>query len=177
MNMRKNYASLLLIVMAILACLLVSCGNSQESETLADESKQVVDYGNAESFEAALNAGENLEGKIVQFTVREFHPESTLGYNLWAGEHLNFVSPRHPDLQEGDIATVKAISIEKIMRSWVIEYEKVDSAIVNDDTIINYKTTTTVSKQEQPSSTTTYKPQIQMNGFLQCFSYDLKAQT
>ena len=39
---------------------------------------QTIDYGDEASFEAALKQGENLEGKIVQFTAREFHPESAL---------------------------------------------------------------------------------------------------
>ncbi len=42
-------------------------------------SKVPVDYGNAEAFEAALNAGENLEGKVVQFTADEMHPDSISG--------------------------------------------------------------------------------------------------
>ena len=32
--------------------------------------------------ETALNNGENLEGKIVEFVAKEVHPNSVLGYNF-----------------------------------------------------------------------------------------------
>ena len=95
----------------------------------------MIDYGDAESFEAALNEGKNLENKVVRFVAGEFHPDSKLGYNVWAGEHLNFVSSRNPDLQEGDIVTVRTTTIENVIGSWVINYEKVDNAVVGEDTI------------------------------------------
>ena len=42
----------------------------------------VADYGNAEAFEAALNNGDNLEGKIVIFTVvnGRFCPQSVRNF-------------------------------------------------------------------------------------------------
>ena len=94
-----------------------------------------VDYGSAEAFEAALNAGENLEGKVVQFTADEMHPDSISGYNIWAGEHLNFVSSRNPDVKAGDTVTVRATVIESALGSWIISYEKVDNAEITDATI------------------------------------------
>ena len=96
---------------------------------------QTIDYGDEASFEAALKQGENLEGKIVQFTAREFHPESALGYNLWAGEHLNFVSARHPDAKAGDTLVVRTDTITNMMGSWVINYTKIDDAVAGDTTI------------------------------------------
>lgn len=98
-------------------------------------SKTPIDYGDAEAFEAALNAGENLEGKVVQFTATELHPDSISGYNVWAGEHLNFISSRNPDIKAGDTVVVRADTIESIMGSWLITYEKVDNAEVTDATI------------------------------------------
>ena len=83
----KKYVSLFLLI--IITFSLSACGNS----------KTVVDYGNAEAFESALNHGENLEGKSVMFQVAEFHPDSKFGYNLWAGEHLNFISSEHPNVK------------------------------------------------------------------------------
>lgn len=114
-----------IIIMLCVLCLLSGCG-----------SKQSIDYGDAESFEAALNAGDNLEGKIVQFKADELHPQSKWGYNVWAGEHLNFVSSRNPDIKEGDIVVVKTKTIENINGSWKITYEKVSNAVADDNTIM-----------------------------------------
>ena len=94
-----------------------------------------IDYGDAESFEAALNAGENLEGKVVRFTATELHPDSASGYNVWAGEHLNFISSRNPDIKAGDTVVVRTHTIESIMGSWLITYEKVPNAEMTDATI------------------------------------------
>lgn len=111
-----------------------SLAKTQQSEDISAE-EVVIYYGDAESFEATLNEGKNLENKVVRFVAGEFHPDSKLGYNVWAGEHLNFVSSRNPDLQEGDIVTVRTTTIENVIGSWVINYEKVDNAVVGEDTI------------------------------------------
>lgn len=102
---------------ALIICLLLSlcgCGNS-------DQAKVIIDYGDAESFEAALNEGKNLEGKVVRFVAGEFHPDSELGYNIWAGEHLNFVSSRNPDIQENDTITVRVTTIENLFFRYSFE--------------------------------------------------------
>lgn len=119
----KRFA--LILTAVILAFCLVGCGGSQVT----------IDYADAESFEAALNNGENLEGKIVQFTADELHPQSAYGYNIWAGEHLNFISSRNPDIEAGSTVVVKATTIESIGGSWFISYEKVDNAVVGENTI------------------------------------------
>ncbi len=100
-------------------------------------SKVAIDYADAESFEAALNAGENLEGKVVQFEALELHPDSLAGYNVWAGEHLNFISKRNPDIKVGDTVVVRTDTIESSLGSWLITYEKVDNAEITDQTIFN----------------------------------------
>ena len=107
----------------------------------------IIDYGNAEAFEADLNAGKNLEGKIVRFQALELHPDSYEGYNVWAGEHLNFISSRNPDIKANDIVAVKATIIESKRGSWFIYYEKVDNAIENESTI------KTVNKTTLPTTT------------------------
>ena len=122
----KWLMSFLMMVLSVL--LLTACGGKAESP-------QIINYADAESFEAALNNGENLEGKIVQFVAADFKPDSALGYNIWAGEHLNFISERNPDVKMGDIVVVKATTIKNNLGSWVIEYEKVDNAVTDDSTI------------------------------------------
>lgn len=114
MKTEKIWCGLMLILM--LVC------------TVACAKKPTIDYADAESFEAALNSGENLEGKVVQFVADEVHPRSARGYNIWAGEHLNFVSRKNPDVRQGDTVTVKATTIESNGGSWFIEYERIDDA-------------------------------------------------
>lgn len=124
---------------------LCGCGNntesSESSSVVQDDEQYTIDYGDAESFEKALNEGKNLEGKIVRFTAGEIHPDSKLGYDVWAGEHLNFVSTRNPDIQTDDVVTVRAVTIENLLGSWVINYEKVENASENENTVKNVITT------------------------------------
>lgn len=83
-----------------------------------------VDYANAESFEAALNNGEDLDGKVVTFLAGEVQPQSAYGYDIWAGEHLNFVSENNPNVDKGDVVTVRITEIKSVLGSWIISYEK-----------------------------------------------------
>ncbi len=121
-----NMAAGMVALMTVFAMLLTGCGSA---------GKVAIDYADAESFEAALNAGENLEGKVVQFTAQELHPDSAFGYNVWAGEHLNFVSSRNPDIKAGDTVVVKTDTIQSSLGSWLITYEKVSNAEITDQTI------------------------------------------
>ena len=124
MNKKLRYIICGLLVFMMM---LTGCGSSAT----------VLDYGDAESFEAALNAGENLEGKTVRFYASELHPDSAMGYNVWAGEHLNFISARNPDIKAGDSDDVKTTEITSSLGSWFINYEKIDNAVVGDNTIIS----------------------------------------
>lgn len=85
-----------------------------------------IDYPNEADFEKDLNAGHNLTGKTVTFVVFDFKPTSALGYNLWAGEHLNFVSAFHPNREKGDIVSVRVENVQNINGSWVISYHPVE---------------------------------------------------
>ncbi len=170
MNKLNKIKMSLLALMLCLSLPLASCGNSgdshkngviqseQNENSSSKGEKIIIDYGDAESFEAALNEGKNLEGKVVRFVAGEFHPQSKLGYNIWAGEHLNFVSSRNPDIQEGDTVTVRITTIENLLGSWIIDYEKVDNGIVNKDTITYSKPKeTTAAATEKPKTTTKVK--------------------
>ena len=121
--MEKMKRIAVIAVTVVMMICFVACGKSVP-----------IDFADAESFEAALNAGENLEGKVVQFTAGEFHPDSALGYDVWAGEHLNFVSSSHPNITQGDTVVVKVTKIENLLGSWMITYEKVDNGKVDDNT-------------------------------------------
>ena len=122
-GIKKVISFMLILALSMSIC---GCGGN---------SKVSIDYGDAESFEKALNAGENLEGKVVRFTALEFHPDSAVGYNVWAGKHLNFISSRNPDIKAGDTVVVRTSEITSSLGSWFIKYEKVDNAEVTDATI------------------------------------------
>lgn len=109
----KKSLTLTLILCVLLTFILAACGDVK------------VDYENAEDFEAALNEGDDLTGKVVTFTVREVAPDSLFGYNLQAGEHLNFCSPKTPGIKVGETVTVKVTEVKSVLRSYVIEYKKV----------------------------------------------------
>ena len=169
MNKLNNTKRGLFALVMCLSLTLCGCGSNEQTEdagTSSAETQQsedvsaeevMIDYGDAESFEAALNEGKNLEGKVVRFIAGEFHPQSKLGYNVWAGEHLNFVSSRNPDIQEGDTVTVKTTTIENMAGSWVINYEKVENAVITDDTVTysKPKETTAATTTAKPKTTTT----------------------
>ena len=164
MNKLNNIKRGLFALVMCLSLTLCGCGSKEQTEdagTSSAETQQsedvsaeevMIDYGDAESFEAALNEGKNLENKVVRFVAGEFHPDSKLGYNVWAGEHLNFVSSRNPDIQEGDTVTVKTTTIENMAGSWIINYEKVENAVITDDTVTYSKPKETIA------ATTTAKP-------------------
>lgn len=144
-----------ILAAALAAVVLISgcSGESQESDSFvenisSEQVKNIIDYGDAESFEKALNEGKNLEGKIVCFVALEYHPNSAWGYNLWAGEHLNFVSSSQPDIKEGDTVIAKVITVESHFGSWIINYEKVENAVANDNTVISSKDNSTQETNE-----------------------------
>lgn len=122
----KNVLKVFVLTMGML--LLTACGEVAVKGT-------PIDFGDDKAFEAALNTGENLEGKVVRFSVDELHPQSAYGYNIWSGEHLNFVSSRNPGYKEGEQAVVRATVIESNLGSWIIQYEKVEDGVITDQTI------------------------------------------
>ena len=72
-----------------------------------DASDYAIDYSDAETFERALNDGTTVKGKVVQLYVKEYAPDSILGINCHAGEHLNFLFEDELDVEAGDTIVVK----------------------------------------------------------------------
>jgi hypothetical protein len=110
----RKMLSLSLILCVLLCFLLTACSGEAK-----------VDFASAEDFETALNAGDDLTGKTVAFTVNELVPDSAFGYNLQAGEHLNFCSSENPGVKKGDSIIVKVTKVASMLGSYVISYEKV----------------------------------------------------
>jgi hypothetical protein len=127
--------TIFMLTLSVMLCMaLAGCG-SNKSVSGDDYQAQLasmksdgysIDYESAEAFETALNNGEDVLGKVVSFKVNEVHPDSSLGYDLWAGEHLNFVGEDAKEAKEGDTLTVAIYSTEEKLGSWVIEYDVLD---------------------------------------------------
>ena len=112
---KRTIVSLVLAICLGLSLFCTACGNADVK----------VDYEKVEDFEAVLNAGDDLTGKVVTFTVSELIPDSAFGYNMIAGEHLNFCSYKNPGAKAGDTVTVKVTEVQSMLGSWIISYEKV----------------------------------------------------
>lgn len=103
---------------------IVAISDNDMSVEQVGNNRKNVDYDTAEAFEAALNKGENCTGKTVTFIVTEFHPDSAFGYDMWAGEHLNFVSEAKVEAKAGDEVTVKVERVESFLGSWIVYYSR-----------------------------------------------------
>lgn len=119
--------------MAAVMLLMCGCsdGDSSELSIYVPESfaESEIDYTDDAEFEAALNRGEYLVGKVVRFKVNEIHPDSYYGFNLWAGKHLNFIFPGRVEVDPGDEVTVKVSTVFRhdndTYDSWIINSTKV----------------------------------------------------
>ena len=113
----KKYFSLIVLVVFVIS--LVGCGGAKESAEI------VVDYPDVVDFESALNNGDDLTGKTVTFTADKLVPDGVMGYTIWAGEHLNFVSTENPGIKEGDTVTVEIVEVASALGSFFLTYEVV----------------------------------------------------
>lgn len=103
-----------------------------------------LDYTDAQSFEEALNNGSKVDGKIVQFNVVEYKPDSAMGINCWSGEHLNFISETKLDVSSGDIIIGRVKSEPtKVLGSWKIYYDvlSINGKKTEENTIIKTEET------------------------------------
>ena len=103
---------LLLMISIILMVNLAACG-----------ANYTVDYDDEADFEAALNDGVDVVGKVVKITAKDLVPDSAFGYNVHAGEHLNFCSKDDPKVKVGDELIVKVTKVTEVYGSYVLDYE------------------------------------------------------
>ena len=111
------------IFISFLALMLMFVFIGCDSGSGSSKKKSKIDYENVADFEADLNEGKDLTGKVVQFTVDKYVPNSAFGYNMQTGEHLNFCSEKNPKVKEGDTVTVKVKEVSSMMGSYIISYE------------------------------------------------------
>ena len=114
--MKRNIISIAIIM--ILMVIMTACGKTEKEPEIK------VDYNDATVFESELVQGADLTGKTVKVVVDNLEPQSAFGYNIWAGEHLNFVSDTTPGVEKGDVIIVKVTEIKSVFGSWIISYEK-----------------------------------------------------
>ena len=108
--------------------------SAQEPLTAKEDGSYSLDYSDAESFESALNKGEKVSGKIVQFVVKKYVPDAKVGINCQAGEHLNFISDSGLDVSAGNIV-VGQITEEPstLLGSWIIPYNVLTINVANSE--------------------------------------------
>lgn len=82
-----------------------------------------ADY-NTQEFESALNKGEDVSGKTVSVEVLKLNPKSAFGYDIEAGEHLNFVSAENPGVKAGDTIVLTIDKVASLFGSYIITYKK-----------------------------------------------------
>lgn len=99
---------LMFILIAVIG-LLFGCGGS--------------DY-TTETFEQALLNGESVEGKTVSVEVKALEPDSAFGYNIQAGDSLNFVSAENPNVEPGDTIEITVDRYASMFGSFLITYKK-----------------------------------------------------
>ena len=103
---------MLMVSVLMMVVMLVACGGAGPA-----------DYSTSD-FEAALNNGVDVRGKTVSVKVNKLEPNSSFGYNIQAGKHLNFVNPTNPGVKEGDVITVRVEEVANMFGSWIITYRK-----------------------------------------------------
>lgn len=121
--------SRMLIAMALAIVsfvLLTGCDGDDQQKTAEQNNMGVqMEYDSAQSFENALNDGIDCTGATVTFEVNDYRPDSVLGINCWAGEHLNFIVKSALDVSSGDIITGVVTGKPKkvLLNSWKIPFE------------------------------------------------------
>lgn len=120
-----------------------------------------INYNDAKSFENALNKGEKVKDKVVKFEVLAYKPNSLLGINCHAGEHLNFISENELDVKKGD-AVIGRITKEptEFLGSWEVPYEvlKIEKKEVETDSNNNTPKPDTETSTPTPEKPTPEKP-------------------
>lgn len=124
---------LITIILAAMMLTLCGCG---ENDSNSSPGSAAADFTDAESFEKALNNGEDAVGKTVTFAIKEVNNWSDDFYNLWTGEHLNFVFPKDRTYEPGETVTVEIKVVEKLpssdYTSWILNDESRELSSLTD---------------------------------------------
>lgn len=121
----------IIVTLALVALIsITACGskstknNSKETKTVVNKPKEIkVDFPSAEEYEKALKQGEDTVGKAVTFKVVNVVPDGALGYTVWAGEHLNFISTDVLGWKTEETHTVKVVKVTSATGSFMITFK------------------------------------------------------
>lgn len=130
----KNILSYIVIFTLVLS--LTGCVSN---EITTAPTTDTIDYSNAMLFERALEEGVKVKGKVVQFYVEKYAPDSVLGINCHAGEHLNFLFDNNLNVETGDTIVVRVTKEPTqmiLLESWKIpcEFIKISEKRESDST-------------------------------------------
>lgn len=119
----------LLLIMWGVSVTLGACGST--NNTLGDD---IRDYESEMEFETALNNGTNINGSTVVAKATTIAPDSKFGFNVQAGEHLNFIVPENSEIQVDGYYKFKVNSTQSFLGSWILYSDylgAVDNQIVD----------------------------------------------
>lgn len=145
------------IILVALIFSFAGCG----SNTVENTSSYTIDYFDAETFESALNDGTTVKGKVVQFYIKEYTPDSILGINCHAGEHLNFLFEDDLDVESGDILVVKITEEPSkvfLLGSWKVPCEFIELVTEKQENNTD-KENSTESQESDKDKKPTIKPE------------------
>lgn len=151
-----------LLITTITACGSEDSVSSISPDTIAQlqqayaDGTITVDYDSAESFESALNDGADTTNKIVSFEATEVAPDSAVGFNVMAGEHLNFKSKDAKEISDHEQVTVIVTNAKSKIGSWFIDYELIGTK----DLDISEEAPTLEASSEATDATETDEVQI-----------------
>ena len=115
----KKFLSFIILLAIIFS--FAGCGSNTSNDT-----SKATTYYDAASFENALNNGTKVNGSTVHFYVSEYAPNSAIGINCHAGEHLNFIFENELDVKGGDTIVVRVTKEPSeifLLGSWKIPCE------------------------------------------------------
>ena len=151
----------ILLVIVLAGCTATTNNNitgDTTSSTVDNTTTTSLDYNDAKSFEKALNDGEKVAGKTVQFDVQKYNPKSGFGVNCWSGEHLNFISENELDVKEGSIVVGRITEEPAILfDSWIVFYEVLEIKENKTSSTNKTQSTTTTSTTNTETQKTTSK--------------------
>ncbi len=130
------------IIILSLVFLFAGCDSVITDNTSGDISDYTVDYDDAATFETDLVNETQTKGKFIQFIVKEYAPDSALGINCHAGEHLNFIFEEEIDVNQGDTVVVRITEEPTkifLLGSWKIPCEFIELVSKSQDNGIDEK--------------------------------------
>ena len=155
---------LFVIIVLALVFSFTGCVSDVSDDILDDVSSYTIDYMDATSFEDALNDGGDVKGKVVQFYVEKYAPDSALGINCHAGEHLNFLFEDSLDVETGDTIIVRITEEPSkvfLLGSWKVPCEFLDFVYINQDNDTNKETV--IESQENDTNKETIIESLENN--------------